>query len=58
MSNIQKSLAWAGAIIVAAIIANFQGMSDPASAGLVLGLSGAAWGSLQSDMPCSKGCLR
>lgn len=52
------SLAWAALILVAAIVMQSQGMSEPASAGVALGLAGAAWGSLQADMPCGRGCLQ
>ncbi|QIQ87364.1 hypothetical protein [Erythrobacter sp.] len=58
MSNITRSLAWAGVIIGAALVMQSQGMSDPASAGVVLGLAGAAWGNLQADTPCGRGCLQ
>ncbi|MEQ8410245.1 MAG: hypothetical protein RIC51_02740 [Erythrobacter sp.] len=53
-----RSLAWAGIIIVAAVVCQVQEMSDAASAGVVFGLTGAAWGNLQVDTPCSRGCLQ
>jgi len=56
-TNLAKPLGWAGAILVAAILCQAQGMSDPASAGIVLGLAGAAIGSIQADTPCGRGCL-
>lgn len=60
MSNsaIIHSLAWAGIILLAAVVCQAQGMSDAASAGVVFGLTGAALGSLQADTPCSRGCLQ
>jgi len=58
MSNIRKSLAWAGAIIVAAFLASVMELSAPASSGIVLGLATAALGNLQSETPCALGCLQ
>lgn len=58
MSNLVKALAWASIIIVAAIFSASQGLSDGASFGIIAGLSGAAWGSLQADAGCSRGCLQ
>ncbi len=57
MSKNFQALLWASIIITAAIIMNLQGVSDNASIGVVLGLSGAAWGSLQTDAGCGRGCL-
>ena len=52
-----KALLWAAIIIAAAIIMNMQGMSDSASFGVVMGLSGAALGALNSEVGCRRGCL-
>lgn len=57
MSIRTQALLWAAAIIAAALIANTYGLSDGASVGIISGLSGAAWGSLQMDSSCG-GCLR
>ncbi|MEL6876675.1 MAG: hypothetical protein AAGL68_01070 [Pseudomonadota bacterium] len=58
MTQIWKALAWAGVIIIAAIVMNAQGMSDGASFGVIAGLSGAAWGSIHADAVCGRGCLQ
>ncbi|MBD2843072.1 hypothetical protein [Erythrobacter rubeus] len=57
MSKILQSLIWAGAIIAAALFCVSNGVSDSASFGIVMGLSGAAWGSLQGEMGCGRRCL-
>lgn len=55
--NIQsKALLWAAIIIAAAFVAKGQGLSDAASSGIVLGLSGAALGSLYGGRRKQKGC--
>ena len=58
MSNTSKALAWATVMIVAAIVMQAQGLNDNASMAVIAGLTGAAWGSLNVDRPCSKGCLQ
>lgn len=58
MSRILHSLVWAGAIIAAAWIATSNGLSDSASMGIVMGLSGAAWGALNSDIGCGRKCAQ
>jgi len=58
MSYITRSLAWAGVMIGVALVLQSQGASEPASAGVVFGLAGAAWGSLQSETPCGRRCLQ
>jgi len=58
MSNMAKALLWAGIIIGAAVFMQAQGMSDNASMGVVAGLTGAAWGSLNSNMGCGRSCLQ
>ncbi|MBO6609518.1 hypothetical protein [Altererythrobacter sp.] len=58
MSIQAKTLIWAAIIIGAAFVANSQGLSDGASYGLIAGLTGAAWGSIQSRNVCGAGCLQ
>ena len=56
MSRILHSLVWATAIIAAALIASANGLSESASLGIVLGLSGAALGALSSGGGCRRRC--
>lgn len=56
MNRILHSLVWATVIITAALICAAQGMSDGASFGIIAGLTGAAWGALQSSSGCRRGC--
>lgn len=58
MTQASKALLWAGIIIAAAFIMQAFGLSQGASFGIVGGLSGAAWGSLQSDAGCGRGCTQ
>lgn len=58
MSNFGKALLWAAGIIAAAVFMQAQGMSDGASFGVIAGLSGAAWGSLNTETGCGRGCLQ
>lgn len=51
-----KALLWAAIIISAALISTGMGLSDGASLGIVGGFSGAAWGSLNSNMGCGRSC--
>lgn len=51
-----KALAWAGIIILAAIISSGTGLSDGASFGIIAGLTGAAWGSIHSQGSCGWSC--
>ncbi len=51
-----RALIWASAIILAAVIANANGLDDNASLVMILGLSGAAWASLSSGGQCKRGC--
>ena len=53
-----KALIWATIILGVAFVANAQGLSDSASYGLIAGLTGAAWGSIQSRSVCGMGCLQ
>ncbi len=53
-----KALVWAAIILGAAFLANSQGLSDGASFALVTGLTGAAWGSINSRSSCGMGCLQ
>ncbi len=58
MTHVQKALIWAAAIIIAAVLAQGNGLTGGASFGIIGGLSGAAWGSLNSDMGCKRRCLQ
>lgn len=58
MSRILHSLVWAGAIIAAAWIAASNGLSDGASFGIVMGVSGAALGALSSEIGCGRKCAQ
>jgi hypothetical protein len=58
MSNIGKALLWAAGIIAAAVFMQGQGMSDGASFGVIAGLSGAAWASLNAETGCARNCLQ
>ena len=57
MTQTSKALIWAVMIIVAALVASAYNLSDSASFGLIAGLSGAAWGSIQSETVCGRSCL-
>ncbi|WP_432201451.1 hypothetical protein ACRAQ7_04500 [Erythrobacter sp. W53] len=57
MSIQSKALIWASIIIAAAFVANGHGLSDSASFGIIMGLTGAAWGTLNSGRSaCGRGC--
>ena len=58
MSNIGKALLWAAGIIATAVFMQAQGMSDGASFGVIAGLSGAAWSSLNAETGCGRSCLQ
>ena len=53
-----KALIWAAIILCAAVVMNVMNLSNGASIGVITGLSGAAWGSLQADSGCGRGCLQ
>lgn len=53
-----KALIWAAIIIVAAITSVLLGLNQGASLGIVGGLTGAAWGSLQTETACGRECLQ
>ncbi|MEO1729384.1 MAG: hypothetical protein AAFR64_01445 [Pseudomonadota bacterium] len=57
-----KALLWGAIIIAAALLALGFGLSQGAAFGIVSGLSGAAWGSLRSEIggatTCSFGGLQ
>lgn len=57
MSVRSKALLWAAIIIASALIMSTMGLSSGASFGVISGLSGAAWGTLQADGSCGRGCL-
>lgn len=58
MGRIVHSLLWASAILFTAIISSSTGMSDAASFSLIAGLTGIAWGALQTNRGCARPCLR
>ncbi|MGB3471726.1 MAG: hypothetical protein WBA51_12970 [Erythrobacter sp.] len=58
MTAITKALIWAAIIIAAALFASASDLSSGASFGIIAGLSGAAWGTLQSKAGCARGCSR
>ena len=58
MGKIILSLIWAGAILAAALISAANDLSDGATFGIIMGLTGAAWSSLYADTPCGRGCLQ
>lgn len=53
-----KAIIWASIIISVALICVGNGLSDGASFGVVAGVSGAAWGSLNSSKACTWGGLQ
>ncbi len=61
MSNIEKSLLWAGAILGVALLAKAYGLNDAATFGLIAAMSGAAIGSIAksgSGGSCINFCRR
>jgi|GEM_PF-2428534 len=48
MTTVQKAIMWAAAILVAAYSSTEMGLSTEASFGLIMGLVGAAWASIES----------
>ena len=56
MTGHSKALLWAGIIITAAILLSGLDASKSASFGVITGLTGAAWGSLQSQSGCGRSC--
>ncbi|MEM6475039.1 MAG: hypothetical protein AAF687_02610 [Pseudomonadota bacterium] len=56
MSNISKALLWAAIIIAAALIMSGMSISDAASSGVILGLSGVAWATIATDSGCGRRC--
>ncbi|MDJ0978338.1 MAG: hypothetical protein QNI87_07360 [Erythrobacter sp.] len=57
MRVVAQSLTWACVILFVALVLHTNGVSASASTGVVFGLVGAAWGTLQSEKPCPAGCL-
>lgn len=61
MTKTHQALLWAAIIIAAALIVAALDLGTGASFGVVGGLSGAAWGSLSSNIDskraCAGGCL-
>lgn len=58
MTDTSKALISGLLILVVAIVLQAQGVSSSASAGIVFGLAGAAWGSMSSESSCGLGCLQ
>ena len=58
MSNTGKALVWAAGMIAVAVFMQAQGASDGASFGVIAGMAGAAWGSLNSETGCGRSCLQ
>ncbi len=56
MTNTGKALLWAAIIIGAAIASVFVDLNQGARFGIIAGLSGAAWGTLHSDLGCARSC--
>ncbi|GMM91949.1 hypothetical protein [Qipengyuania sp. MTN3-11] len=56
MTMLQKSVLWAAAMILAAILGRVGGLSDGAMFGIVAGLSGAAVGSIRSRKSACGSC--
>ena len=54
MGTILHSLIWAAAILAAAAIGSSNGMSDNATMGIVMGLTGAAVAALGASGPCKR----
>jgi len=58
MTATTKAIIWAAIIIAAAFVARASDLSGGAYFGIIAGLSGAAWGTLQSRAGCTRGCSR
>ena len=58
MTRILMAMAWAAFILGSAIWARSQGLSDGASFGIIAGLSGAAIGTMRSDLGCGRRCAQ
>ena len=56
MTKTHQSLLWAAIIIAAALIVAALDLGAGASFGVIGGLSGAAWGSLSSNIDSKRGC--
>jgi len=56
MSNIMKALGWASVILLAAFVMQSRGVSDGASAGIIIAIASAAWGTMISQAPCAIRC--
>lgn len=53
-----KSILWAAIIISTALFAVGMDLPDGASFGIICGLSGAALGSLSSDVACGRSLMQ
>ncbi|MEM8724630.1 MAG: hypothetical protein AAGE86_03820 [Pseudomonadota bacterium] len=58
MTRLLMAISWAVFILGAAMWTQSQGLSDGASFGIIAGLSGAAWGTLHSDLGCGRRCAQ
>ncbi|MEL6706898.1 MAG: hypothetical protein AAFP79_01350 [Pseudomonadota bacterium] len=56
MTKTHQSLLWAAIIIAAALLVASLDLGTGASFGVIGGLSGAAWGSLSSNIDSKRGC--
>ncbi len=57
MTRFLMAITWAAFILGAAIWTQSQGLSDGTTFGIIAGLSGAAWGMLNSELGCGRRCL-
>ncbi|MEL7218916.1 MAG: hypothetical protein AAGK01_10855 [Pseudomonadota bacterium] len=58
MLRFLMTITWVALILGVAIWTQSQGMSDSASFGVIAGLSGAAWGTMHSDLGCGRRCAQ
>jgi uncharacterized membrane protein len=57
MNNTAKALVWAALILVVALTLKANDVGTIASAGIIFGLSAAAWGAISSKSSTCKGCV-
>jgi uncharacterized membrane protein len=57
MNTTAKALVWAALILIVALTLKANDVSTSASAGILFGLSAAAWGAISSKSPPCKGCV-
>ena len=58
MTDRNKALIWAAIIITTALFTSSMELSNGANFGIIAGLSGAAWGSLNHNKSCRRSCAR